>query len=283
MGLSAPVSGVRHSPRLALLLGRPRLFWRHRGQRTIRRGRPGARGALRLRRIVRRRHPRHRRGYAVHGAVHGRRRRIRARSAVADRAGRLRSARAGAGPALSRPDFRARVEPPPAEARPLDGAAAAASRVSALCIGRVAGVGGEPAGRTARCRRGARRTRAHRLRGVAPPGARRRPHPLAAYGHLDRRGTAPAVDRGGDRRAGPARRRHAGTRARGRPRRPARLGAVQPRASRRATGVWQAGLRELHRSLVRHLSGQRERRAQVAGRRRRLQEEGRGGAQSRLD
>src|SRR5437016_5708967 len=118
LGLSAPIAGLRHAPRVALLCAGAKLFRRDPGRRPPGGCRPEARGPLGLRGIVRHGRPGHRGGHTMHGAVHGRGRRLRHHAALADRAPRLRGARPRAGPALPPPDARARVEALLADAAP---------------------------------------------------------------------------------------------------------------------------------------------------------------------
>ena len=157
LGLPAPVARLRHAPRPRALRRRAEPLRSDRDRLAVERRGPGARRARRLRGLVLHGRAGHGRRDAVHGAVHGRGRRVRGHPAVAHGAARVRGARAGSGAAVPGAHARAGVAPLAARARGVDDAGAAAPGVSALCVGRVARVGGEPAGRADGRGRGAGR------------------------------------------------------------------------------------------------------------------------------
>ena len=158
LGLSAPVAGLRHAARLRAVRDGARPVGRDRPRRPLDGRGPVARRSRRLRGIVLHRRARHRRGDAVHGAVHGDGHRLGASPSRGSTALLVFEA-LGLGLALPylALDPGAGVAPRAPRARPVDGAARAAPGVPALRHGRVAGVGREPAGRTGRRRRRARR------------------------------------------------------------------------------------------------------------------------------
>ena len=247
LGLSAPVAARRDAPRLPVLRHGAGAVRRLRDRRSARRRGAGAGGAARLWWILLHGRARRRRGHAVHGAVHGGGGRLRRDPALGHGPPRLRGARPRARAAVSAADADPGLAALPAAAGRLDEAARGAPGLPALCVGGVARLGAEPAGRADGRGRGARRSRPDRARGVALPGLAGRERDVAPRGP-DRSGRA-GGGRGGPR---PARGHGTGSGSGAGGGRSGR--GLQPSAPRGAARAGPARVRERHRRMVHHLS-----------------------------
>ena len=189
----------------------------------------------------------------VHGAVHGHGARLCNARGAGRGAGRFRRARRRARRAGRAGDGNSRHRAPAAAARPVDAVVQAAAGVSALCDGRLAGLGAAAADRAGRRFPGAARPGAGRVRGVdLRPHAIRRAGRAAFRPRPRRDRVRRLARRRGDADAG-GRARRVRFATHRRPRlREFRRGPARPPRLRE-----NAGFRQSDRGLVHHLSRQR--------------------------